>query len=283
MKKLIALCMLLAAVCFIGCKETVVEVDDGSAKIDSLELINKMKDAQINDLLATFNEIEEGLRLISETEDQVTILKNSEGTVKTDEIKTYMQTISDQMKLNRELMAKLQQQLRESTVKAEQLRLAIDALTQRLETKEQEMQALRDELQKKDIHIAELDAVIKTLNSNVADLKEDNTKKDQTISTQDKTLNTAWYVFGTKKELREQKIIDGDQILSAKFNQDYFTKIDIRVDKEIKLYSKYAKILSSHPAASYALSIDANKQYVLRIKQPELFWSTSKYLVILVK
>jgi hypothetical protein len=31
------------------------------------------------------------------------------------------------------------------------------------------------------------------------------------------------------------------------------------------------------------LQRDANKQYVLRITNPEAFWATSKYLVILVK
>ena len=42
-------------------------------------------------------------------------------------------------------------------------------------------------------------------------------------------------------------------------------------------------MLTSHPASSYTLQRDANKQYVLRITDPQQFWSTSKYLVVLVK
>ena len=72
-------------------------------------------------------------------------------------------------------------------------------------------------------------------------------------------------------------------MLRSNFNKEYFTKIDIRIDKEIKLYSKSAEILTSHPAGSYTLQRDANKQYVLRITNPDSFWSTSKYLVIQVK
>ena len=72
-------------------------------------------------------------------------------------------------------------------------------------------------------------------------------------------------------------------MLQSSFNKEYFTKIDIRVDKEIKLYSSSAKILTSHPASAYTLQRDANKQYVLRITDPQQFWSTSKYLVVLVK
>ena len=72
-------------------------------------------------------------------------------------------------------------------------------------------------------------------------------------------------------------------MLQSNFNKEYFTKIDIRVDKEIKLYSKSAKLLTTHPASAYTLQQDANKQYVLRITDPQAFWSTSKYLVVQVK
>ena len=47
--------------------------------------------------------------------------------------------------------------------------------------------------------------------------------------------------------------------------------------------SKSAKLLTTHPSSSYALVRDANKQYTLRITNPQIFWSTSKYLVVLVK
>jgi len=55
------------------------------------------------------------------------------------------------------------------------------------------------------------------------------------------------------------------------------------VDKEIRLYSRSVKVLTAHPAAAYVLTQDANKQFILRITNPQLFWSTSKYLVVLVK
>jgi len=72
-------------------------------------------------------------------------------------------------------------------------------------------------------------------------------------------------------------------VLQSNFNKSYFTKIDIRNEKQIKLYSKSARLLTTHPSSSYSLTKDANKQYVLNITNPQIFWSTSKYLVILVK
>ena len=88
----------------------------------------------------------------------------------------------------------------------------------------------------------------------------------------------------TKKELKEQSILnDGEVLRQGNFNKDYFTKIDTRVDKVIKLYSKSATLKTNHPAGSYSLEKNPKGQYVLRINDPDKFWSISKYLVIIVK
>ena len=129
----------------------------------------------------------------------------------------------------------------------------------------------------------ELDENVANLNTNVENLTTESKQKTEVINAQDKALHTAWFVYGTKKELKDQNILTNGEVLQQNFNKEYFTKIDIRVDKEIKFYSKTANILTAHPASSYELQRDANKQYVLRITDPDLFWSTSKYLVVLVK
>ena len=193
-----------------------------------------------------------------------------------------MQFIQQTMQQNRELINKLKTQLRESSLNGEQLKKTIENLVAQMEEKDKQLQQLRAELDAKDIHITELDEKIANLNTNVNQLTSDNASKSETISQQDKQLNTAWFVFGTKKELKEQQILVKDKVLQGNFNKNYFTKVDIRVDKEIKLYSRSAKMLTSHPASSYTLQRDANKQYVLRITNPQQFWSTSKYLVVLV-
>jgi chromosome segregation ATPase len=256
---------------------------------DSLEQIISQKDNEINDMMTTLSDIEEGFREITEAQSRVTLAKQGEGTNTMQRIKENFQFIQSQMQQNKELINKLKQQVRESSVKGGQLKKIIDNLTQQLETKDHQLQALREELDRKDIHIAELDEKVASLNTNVTSLKEDNEKKEETITSQDKALHTAWFVFGTKDELKEQRILSKDglfsktKLLEKDFNKDYFTKIDIRIDKEIKLYSKSAQIMTSHPAGSYTLQRDANKQFVLRISDPDTFWSTSKYLVVLVK
>ena len=250
---------------------------------DSLNRIIAQKDNEINDMMGTLNDIEEGFRAINAAEDRVSVARQGEGASMKERITENIQFIQQTMQQNRELINKLRNQLRQSSVKGDELRRTLDNLTKELEEKDTQIKALMAELEAKNIQITELSTQVTTLETNVANLSEESTQKSKTISAQDKQLNTAWFVFGTKKELKEQRIIEDGEVLRSNFNQDYFTKIDIRVDKEIKLYSRSAKLLTSHPASSYRLEQDANKQYVLRIENPSQFWSTSKYLVIQVK
>ena len=156
-------------------------------------------------------------------------------------------------------------------------------LQKQLVEKEKQLQALREELDSKEIHIAALDETINNLNTKTSNLTKESSKKTEVINAQDKQLNTAWYVFGTKKELKNQHIRENGKVMTGNFNKSYFTKVDIREVSEIKLYSKSAKLLTTHPSSSYTLVRDANKQYTLRITNSQIFWSTSKYLVVLVK
>ncbi len=283
MKKILlfAVAAMLAVACTDSKKQN--EVSETDVRMDSLQRIIDQKDNELNDIMSTFNEIQEGFRIIDAAEQKVSVIKDGEGTNKAEQIRQSMKSIQERMQHNRELIARLQQQVREGSNRSSELKRTIEEFTKQLEEKNNELQQLRAELEQKDIHIAELDQTVNTLNASVNELKEDQAKKAETISAQDKELHTAWYVFGTKKELKNNKIYESGKVLQSGFNKNYFTKVDIRVDKEIKLYSKSAKILTNHPASSYTLQPDAQKQYVLRITNPEQFWGGSKYLVVLIK
>ena len=115
------------------------------------------------------------------------------------------------------------------------------------------------------------------------EIEERMAEAESHVSAESRSHN-GWFVFGTQHELEEQGILSDNRIdANLSQHKDYFTKIDIRIDKTIKLYSSNAEILTNHPRSSYTLTLDAKKQYVLRISDPYLFWSRSKYLVIRVK
>lgn len=253
------------------------------SQADSLQKIIEQKDNEINDMMGLLNDIDEGFRQINEAENRVSVAKDGEGADKKQRIRENIQFIQQRLAQNRELIEKLRKQVRESSVKGDEMKRTIENLVKQLEDKDNQLKDLRAQLEAKDIHIEELDMTINSLNKDVTNLKGESEQKSQTISNQDKQLNTAWYVFGTKKELKEQKILVNGKVLQGNFNKSYFTKIDIRVEKEIKLYSKSAKLLTMHPSSSYTLTRDSKDQYVLRITNPQIFWSTSKYLVIQVR
>lgn len=303
MKKLffIAACVLSLAACNQDKKPA---ISPEQIQNDSLRAIITARDNEINDMMGTLNEIQQGFAEINEAENRVTVAKDGEGRDKTAVIKENIQFIAQRMQENRDLIKKLQEQLRTTGFKGEQMQKAIESLNAQLVEKDKELRALRAELEKKNIHIKELDQTISGLNSDVAALQTDkqnlqtdkqnlqtekqnlqneSNRKTETINTQDKQLNTAWFAFGTKKELKRQNVLVKGKVLQGSFNKNYFTKIDIRETRELKLYSKNATILTSHPTSSYSLTKDASGQYVLRISDPATFWSTSKYLVVQVK
>lgn len=253
--------------------------------IDSLTDVVNQKNNELNDIMSTFNDIQEGFREINEAEGRVNIARNNGETNAKADIMENISFIKRTMQLNKERIAKLREQLKESSFNTSKLQATIESLNKELESKTARIEELQAELDSKNAHIAHQDKQISELNTNVNSLTADNAAKARAVEQQDKQLNTAWYVFGTKKELREQHILEGtNKVLKGNnFNKDYFTKIDIRVDKVIKLYSKSAKLLTNHPAGSYSLDKDARGMYTLRITNPTTFWSVSKYLVVVVK
>lgn len=237
--------------------------------------------------MTTFNEVQEGFRQISAAENRVDLQRGSiseNATNAKQQIAEDIEFITRTMAENREQIAKLQDQLKRSNTNSVQLKKAIESLTQELNAKSKRIEELQTELASKNIRIQELDAAVNDLTAYKESLEAENQAKTKTVTEQDKAINTAWFVFGTKKELKDQKILEsGDVLKSSDFNKDYFTQIDIRTTKEIKLYSKHGELLTNHPEGSYVFEEDDKKQQTLKITHPESFWSVSKYLVIQVR
>lgn len=293
MKKIL---LLLAAVCTLSfamsCstkKEKEQESKDPNAEtINSLRQALTQSQNESNDLIETLSQIQDGFDQINEAEGRVSVENKQGERANKQAIIENMEFIQRTMKLNRELISNLQQQLRNANQSDKRTKAKLEEMVnnynKQLEDKQKQIDELRAQLAERDIKIAEQGEQINALNTSVNDLSQKNEEKARTVAAQDKELNTAYYVFGTKKELREQRILkSGDVLKSNDFNKDYFTRIDLRVTKQIRLYSKSAKLMTNHPAGSYTLEKDAQNQYVLRINNPQEFWSVSKYLVIIVK
>ncbi|MDO5438268.1 MAG: hypothetical protein Q4F80_08745 [bacterium] len=284
MKKLVLLSLCVAAL-FASCDNFGGGKSQLKAENDSLLLALSERNAELDQIMGTFNDIQEGFRQINEAQSRVDLQSHSsEGASQSQKIKDDLHFITQTMADNKAQIEKLQKQLKNSSYNSAQLKKAIAGLQAELEQKGQQIIALQEELAAKNIRLAELDDAVAGLSTDVQNLSAENEAKAKAMAAQDKALNTAWFVFGTRSELKEQKILqNGDVLKNNDFNKDYFTQIDIRTDKEIKLFSKSAKLLTTHPKGSYILAKDAKGQYILKITNPNEFWSVSRYLVILVK
>ena len=283
MKKLtlVALCLLMLG----SCQEQKTTKPDPLQELrDSFNEVVSQKDAELSDIMYTLSDIQDGFRLIDETQGKLAVANANPESMSPQDVRQHIESINNTLRLNKERIAHLEQQLKSSSIASAKLRGTIEEMNRQLTEKTQQIAQLEEQLRTKDIKIAEPTEQITTLSQDKEELTKENEQKAQTVAKQDKELNTAWYVFGTKRELKEQHILEnGDVMKTNNFNKDYFTKIDIRVVTSVKLYSKSAQLLTSHPAGSYTLDRDAQKQYTLHITDPQIFWSVSRYLVIQVK
>lgn len=270
--------------CLVACDGGNGGKDSVESEKDSLRSVIEQKDNEINDLMGTFNEIQQGFDLINEAEGRVNMLKgNAERNNMAENIRENMEFIQQTLAENKRRIAELENKLNSSSINSSKLKEAVNRMMGQLKEKDEEIELLRSELAEKNVMIAALDSTVNVLKDENAEIRRDRDVSDEIARNQDVQLNTAWYVFGTSKELKEQGILQKGEVLKGEYNKNYFTKIDIRKVNVIPLESRYAELLTNHPANSYSLLKDSKGEYTLRITDAAKFWSVSKYLVVRVK
>ena len=209
MKKFIAL---FAAICTLSfttsCstkKEKEEETKDTSlATIDSLRQALTQSQNESSDMIETLSQIQDGFDKINEAEGIVNVENRQGERGNKQRILDNMSLIQNKLKLNRELIANLQQQLRSSNQSDARTKAKLEEMvanfTKQLDDKNKEIEELRAQLAQKDIKIAEQGEQINSLSNNVNVLTQKNEEKTRTVAAQDRELNTAYYEFGTSRE-----------------------------------------------------------------------------------
>lgn len=283
LKFLIAGLALTAALFNFSCKEG--NEKEANPALDSASAVNtelngklNEKEQAIQEFVTAFNEIQDNLNQIKEKEKIVTgSAKSGDVKSKEDQIKEDIQAIYDLMGKNKNRINSLSKKLKDSRVKVEGLEKLIENL--------------QAQLNEKDGEIADLKSQVEALNIELSNLNTNYQEMEQESSVKTEKLNTAYYAFGTSKELKEKGIItkEGGFIglgksskLKEDFNRDYFTKVDITEVTSITIGAKKAKFLTTHPSGSYKLVGEKTVEKI-EITNPEEFWSASKYLVIVIE
>lgn len=269
-----------------SCVKNSSEYKTLQAQNDSLALVNAQNSTELEEILSIFNEVEDNFRSIKSAENYLSVQSNAPGELTPttrERIHSDMKFITETLDKNRQQIAELESKLKNSSIKSGQLQTTLNNLRTELDQKTMALVALNDELERKNQQIAQLSENVSTLSKDVQDLRVQSNAQQETIDQQQSELNTVYYCFGTSKELKNQKILQGSDELGTNFNRDYFIRVkDYDKLRAVPLYAKKGKLISKHPEGSYQFDKDANGQVELRILDPKNFWSLTKYLVVLV-
>ena len=243
------------------------------------------RDSTLNDWLASFNEIENNLRMIREKEKLISV--NTSGAEvskdKRNQILEDIKSINTLLDENKKKIAQLNSQLKKSGGQITELKTRIASLEESMKTYEAEIAELKTTLANKNFEIGQLNETVVALNDTL-------TQKQETISSQTYKLHQAYIITGTYKDLKEKGLLSKeggflglgrkDTILED-FSDSLFKEIDITQTLSIPVNSKDMKLITEHPSGSYEVVKEGeNMVAYIAIKNPDEFWRISKYAVV---
>ncbi|WP_163716837.1 Cbp1 family collagen-binding glycoprotein adhesin [Mangrovibacterium lignilyticum] len=289
MRKLIYLCALVLTI--VSCQQG--KIKQMQATQDSLAQAAVEKDSAIVNFVSAMTAIQDNLDSIKQMEDIVRIesAKVSEGKPSDkDHILSDIEIIHQLMIENKELINKLQKQLGSSNAKVAQLQKAIVVLNRQIEQKDADIAELNTQVEQLHLDITGLNTRIDEMTAEGLRKDEVLQEKTSTIESQTIAINTAFYAFGSQKELIENDLVEkaggflgiGKSLkMKEDFNRAYFTEIDIREFSSLELHAKKAKLVTTHPAGSYHFEGEDVVESLV-IDDPQEFWRTSKFLIVVV-
>jgi len=275
----------------ISCGQHKEEIAQMQAKQDSITKVAVQKNNTILVFIDEMNEIQSNLDSIKAIEKIISIEKASNVEMKTgakQRIAEDIALINDLLQKNKVLVKSLTNKYRASNTKIKELEETMANMNKQMAAKNADIASLTKELEALHINVTSLNQKIETI---TAESEKTIREKEQAFEEQANAMNTAYWAFGTKKELEEKKVIEKEGgilgmgktlTLKKDFNRDYFQKIDLREFKQFTLNAKKAEVLTNHPADSYHLS-GTNTVEALIIDKPNEFWKASKYLVVVVE
>lgn len=282
----------LLAVFLFSCNTKLKEENEQLQKSNS-ELIEQLntKEGTLNDFLGSLNEIEANLSIIKDKEKMISRAQLEGRPNRMDVIQQDIKAIDGLLEKNRQLIARLNRDLRNSNLKISEFDEMVKRLNQQVEEKEHEIVSLRAQLQTKTTQVSTLTAKVEDLEDFKGFLEEEARQRDVLIEQKTRELNTVYYTMGTLKELRDMGVVSRSggflgigrsTNLEANFDSSNFTRIDKIGTQIIPLTGKRFELVSKHPSGTSQF-VEEEGVWNLVINDRERFWSTSKFLVILIR
>ncbi len=258
---------------------------------ENLNGIIAHRDSVINDLVQTFNEIEEDMNVVREKENLLA-LSADDPEFTNDVRERILSEIREMNRLleeNRAKVNELNKRLKQSGIEIAALKDKMASLEASISQRDSSIQVLKMELVNRDFQLAELNTVIDSLDMEVVAKTETIQEKEEVINLQEAELDKAYLASGNLKELEEKGIVTKEggflglgksKVVPADVVDSYFNQISISETDRIAVNSKKATLISDHPEGSYqVVSNDSIVEYI-QITQPEKFWRKTRYAVV---
>ena len=292
MKKILYLVWLMAILAILPSCEGKGKAEKEAMRKDSINAVLQdsinTANAEKDSLMQLMADISEGMTQIKEMEDIVSVDNlNVETPDRKKQLRNDIVLIQQAINKHKARLAELEKRLKQSTNYNRSMQDMIDNLKRQLETQQKDIDKLTDQLAAAHIQIKNLNQSVDSLNTvNQAVVKEKEEAQQETkaLTNEVTNLNACYYVIGSKKELKANKIIESGflrktKILEGDFEMSYFTKADRRTLSEIPLHSKKAELMTNHPKDSYEIVEHGNVK-TLHILNAARFWEKSNFLVI---
>lgn len=291
MKKYLFLFSLIFTILAISSCGNDEEMDKLRAQNDSLMNVANESNTQVDKYMAAFNDIQQNLNTIKQKE-HIIDLNSVDSSEMTPDMKEQINddilSIYELMQENESALTTLKNKIKSSGIKNKELETTLSLYEEQMDQKNDEISTLKKKLEDMDFNMQELNNQISDMKSDIDTMKQIQNQQDNVIDEQDAKLHTAFYVIGTKEELKNNGIISKNGVLSkleldADFDKTYFTKVDSRELSEIPINSKKIEILTQHPSNSFTLVEEDKIISKLSITNQDNFWSLSKFCVIMLK
>ena len=269
-----------------GCNDRSDEVTQLSSDLQQAKNDLAQRDKYIDEITRSLNEVYMTLENVRAAEGQLqSHAENVEAGIQRtsqearDQVFKQVAAVETQLRAGREKIALLEKRVKNYKSKFNGLNKMVASL--------------KVQLQERETAIGELQARLTSLEAEVTRKNATIAVNEMAIASKEKSLNTAYYIIGTRDELREKGVITEEggflwgllgssTVLAEEVDEGLFTPIDKSNETVIPISRTIKDVIPRRNVQSYAKAETAENQADLQITDPLRFWR-QRYAVIIVE
>lgn len=281
---------LIATMFSCSSEEQEKQITELKSENNSLRTQLANRDSVMNTIIGAYGAIDSNLKKVETKKVRISELakKRRLSAAEKEEIKAEMDSINLLLQENKMKVTDLEMSFSGNEGSGVEMSIMLKGLEEKNDVQDDKIVDMKHDLAQISKDFSDLFENYVYTEAKNMEIKEKLSSTAEELQAAKEKLFSAYYVVGTSDELKEKGIVyKGGWFDSKSVNEDFdktqFKKIDIGEFQEIILDTKKAQIMTTHPSESYEMVGMKKQVNKLVIRQPELFWSVSKFLIIEVE